>query len=116
MCHKLTSDKNLFFGRNDGDDISTEEDEDARNGFVPGEDVLSEDDGNHGGNDGLEVGVDGDGRGLQVLHREGDEEIAEGRSAQYDEGHLECAIPTPGCCIEGILGEFWQGDGNGDNG
>ena len=59
--------------------------------------------GYEGGNDGLQVCVDRDRRGLQVFHCEGDEEIAEGCGTDDNEGHFEHTIPTPCCCIEGIL-------------
>ena len=106
----------FFLSSYNGDDIGTHQHEDARNGLVPGEHVLSEPDGHERGDDGLQVGIDGDRGGLQILHGEWDEEIAEGGGADHDERHLEDSFPAPRPGVEGIHRQFRKGDGNGDDG
>lgn len=105
----------FFFSRDDGDDVGTQENEDAGDGFVPSEDILTQHDGHERGDDGLEIGIDGDRRGLEILHRKGDKEVTEGRGADNYEEHLQHAVPSPGCGIEGIGRQFRDSDGHRDN-
>ena len=63
----------------------------------------------------MQVGIDGYRRGLQILHGERNQEIAEGSGTDDDEGHLQHAVPAPCRGVERIGREFRNGDGNRDN-
>ncbi len=106
----------MFGVRLRSDYVGTQQYEDTCDRLVPREEILTEKDGDKGGDDGLQVGIDRDCGGLQVFHRKGDEEETKGGGSQHDEGHLKHPLPPPGGCIERIHGQLGQGDGNGDDG
>ena len=67
-----------------GNEVYTGEYEDGGDGFVPGELVEPEEDGDGGGHEGLGVVVHAEGGGADALEGYGDEEVSEEGGAEDD--------------------------------